>query len=97
MPPAMLMPRPPVCRTIVSVSWKQSRHTCPGRAVRGGLPVRPAGDREGPVLSSNTSARASLGMREPEEVGTAGQRAAQEGCPPLGDEALRTGRGSGRH
>lgn len=23
MPPAMLMPRPPVCRTMVRVSWQQ--------------------------------------------------------------------------
>lgn len=93
----MLMPRPPVCRTIVSVSWKQSRHTRPGRAARGGLPLGPAGDREGPVLSSNTCARAGLSMtEEPEEAGTAGQRAAQEGCLPVGDRTLRTGRGSGK-
>lgn len=26
MPPAMLMPRPPVCLTMVSISCKQNRH-----------------------------------------------------------------------
>lgn len=26
MPPAMLMPSPPVCRTIVNVNWKQNEH-----------------------------------------------------------------------
>lgn len=39
MPPAMLMPRPPVCRTIVSVSWKEQTHVSgegrEGRAARG--------------------------------------------------------------
>lgn len=69
-----------------------SREGREGRAACG-----PRGDREGPILSGNTCAGAGLGrMSAPEEAGTAGQSAAQEERPAVCDEALRTGRGSGK-
>lgn len=59
------------------------------------------GVSEGPVLSSDTSARASLGVTEELEEGghrwpRARESAAQKRCLPVGDEALQMGWGGGK-
>lgn len=61
MPPAMLMPRPPVCRTMVRVSWQQKSRRA-GRC-RKVLP------RAGPPLGAGPGPRRSAPSPGPRDGG----------------------------